>query len=430
MGKRGFRWRALRVALVGAAVAALAAVAAGSALAKVIINPATGQPVSIVPSIGSPLVQPNSCTTDCSALTYHFGPVQHGAQNEYSIFWAPAGHSFPSVYTSGLSTWWSNVQKDDYKASNVFAVTQQYYDLSGPGGAKAFVPYGITKKSQTIDTHAYPASGCSDGVVGDTVCLSDAQIRTEISRLIAAKGWATGLFTQFYVFLPQHVGECFGSGGSCFNTSFCAYHDWTGSYLYAVMPYTYQSAGCDANAYFGLGYANLSPIDPEVGVLSHEISETMTDPEINAWKDGSGNEIGDKCAYTYGSGGYGSPSGLPNNGNGFYNQTINGGQYLMQQEFSNREADCVSQDLDTQPKVSVVISPTSPTHGVSATFTANVTDPAGVSQVLWDFGDGTSGVTGSPAHHTYAAAGTYKVKVIVTDNHGNTKKSTKSVTVS
>lgn len=429
MVKRGLRSRALRIALVGAAVSALAAVVAGSALAQVIINPTTGQPISIVPSIGSPQVQPNSCTTDCTALLYHGGPVQHGAQNEYSIFWAPAGHSFPSSYTSGLSTWWSNVQKDDYKPSNVFAVNQQYYDFSGPGSSKAFVPYGITKKSQTIDTHAYPASGCSDGVAGHTVCLSDAQIQAEISRLIASKGWATGLFTQFYVFLPQNVGECFGSGAPCFNTNYCAYHNWNGSYLYAVEPYVFQSSGCDANLFFGLGYANLSPIDPEVGVLSHEISETMTDPQLNAWYDSSGNEIGDKCAYTYGPGGYGSSSGLPNNGNGFYNQTINGGQYLMQQEFSNRDANCVSKDLDTQPVVSVLVSPTSPTHGVSAQFTANITDPAGVNKVAWDFGDGAT-ATGNPVNHTYAAAGTYKVKVIVTDNHGNTKKVTKSVTVS
>ena len=48
------------------------------------------------------------------------------------------------------------------------------------------------------------------------------------------------------------------------------------------------------------GYANGSAIDPEVGVFSHELIETMTDPNLNAWDDSSGNEIGDKCAYIYG----------------------------------------------------------------------------------------------------------------------------------
>ncbi len=49
-----------------------------------------------------------------------------------------------------------------------------------------------------------------------------------------------------------------------------------------------------------------------------------------------------------------------------------------------------------------------------------------ISSYAWDFGDGTSG-TGKTATKTYAAAGTYPVKLTVTDNRGGTATITKQV---
>jgi len=46
------------------------------------------------------------------------------------------------------------------------------------------------------------------------------------------------------------------------------------------------------------------------------------------WYDASGFENGDECAYIFGS-----TRGAPG---GFYNQVINGGRFLTQQEFSNK----------------------------------------------------------------------------------------------
>lgn len=57
-------------------------------------------------------------------------------------------------------------------------------------------------------------------------------------------------------------------------------------------------------------------------------------------------------------------------------------------------------------------------------------DPDGsISSYSWQFGDG-SVATGVSPSHTYAAAGTYPVRLIVTDNQGATAELTKSVTVS
>jgi len=36
-------------------------------------------------------------------------------------------------------------------------------------------------------------------------------------------------------------------------------------------------------------------------VMYHELSETVTDPELNAWYDRRGYENGDKCAWNFGT---------------------------------------------------------------------------------------------------------------------------------
>ncbi|MBK8756846.1 MAG: PKD domain-containing protein [Actinomycetales bacterium] len=69
--------------------------------------------------------------------------------------------------------------------------------------------------------------------------------------------------------------------------------------------------------------------------------------------------------------------------------------------------------------------------GLDVTVTADgSTDEDGtIASIVWDFGDGTTGVTGSPATHRYAADGAYQVTVTVTDNAGGTATKTIPVTV-
>ncbi len=72
---------------------------------------------------------------------------------------------------------------------------------------------------------------------------------------------------------------------------------------------------------------------------------------------------------------------------------------------------------------------TSTVSNLTASFTDTSTDDGTIVSRSWDFGDGSSSTAANPSH-TYAAAGTYSVKLTVTDNEGKTGTTTRSVTVS
>jgi hypothetical protein len=89
-------------------------------------------------------------------------------------------------------------------------------------------------------------------------------------------------------------------------TNFCAYHDWMDSSApgvtlnYVVMPNESNFSGCSYASPYG-STARPNPFNDMTAVLSHEIAETVTDPNGNAWTDPNlgpsfGYEIGDLCA--------------------------------------------------------------------------------------------------------------------------------------
>ncbi|MEO9239355.1 MAG: hypothetical protein ABI418_14840, partial [Jatrophihabitantaceae bacterium] len=80
----------------------------------------------------------------------------------------------------------------------------------------------------------------------------------------------------------------------------------------------------DAGGSCGAGSVTGSSLDGVSIVEGHELAEAITDPELNAWYDSSGAEIGDICAWT----------GLAVIG-------LNGGSYPMQPLWSNAANACV-----------------------------------------------------------------------------------------
>ena len=72
--------------------------------------------------------------------------------------------------------------------------------------------------------------------------------------------------------------------------------------------------------------------------------------------------------------------------------------------------------------------PATGTHGQAITFSSACSMDA--SQYQWDFGDGSAASTDATATHTYAAAGTYTVKLMAMDKKGkNMSDTSKSITI-
>ena len=78
--------------------------------------------------------------------------------------------------------------------------------------------------------------------------------------------------------------------------------------------------------------------DGMVNVITHESEEAITDPDLNAWFDSSGNEDADKCNFKFG------PTQTAANGSKF-NQTFGGHNWMMQMEWENSRGGGCDQTL-------------------------------------------------------------------------------------
>jgi hypothetical protein len=246
-------------------------------------------------------------------LVYHGGPVMT-TNKTYAIYWVPNGYSIASGYDTKINQFFGDVAHDSNMGTNVYAVDTQYSSIQ----------YSSSVGGSWTDTGSFPSSGCPT-YEDVTECLTDAQIQAEVDHAISVNGWTRSGTNMFFVFTPALVGSCFDSSGSeCAYTAYCAYHGTTNSgAIYANQPYA-AHGGCDQGEYPN-GSSNQA--DPTINVVSHEHNEAITDPQLNAWYDQGGSEIGDKCAWLFGP--------LQGPAGGEYNQTINGHHYFLQMEWSN-----------------------------------------------------------------------------------------------
>jgi hypothetical protein len=268
-----------------------------------------------------------------SNLSYHNGRVMQSGNTVYAIYWKPDGYEMADSYMSLINQFFADVAADSGKQTNVYYSDTQYYggDLGGNKASK--ILYKVAVGGSAIDTTPFPASGCSDSFAETSVCLTDAQLRAEITNVIKAKGWQAAPNNIFFLFTPKGVGSCYGS--SCAFSNYCAYHSWysdptlTSTVYYANQPYADTvSYACDANQ-----HPNGNDADATISIVSHEHNEVITDPQGNAWYDLRGYENADKCAWNFGA--VSGPQGAQ------YNQTINGHHYFLQQEWSNAHSRCV-----------------------------------------------------------------------------------------
>lgn len=231
-------------------------------------------------------------------LVWGGGPVQHSPKI-YLVFWGWSSSSDTTSDPDGLAQYLINY----YTAlggSNLANVATQYNDNSGyitnPHPQYLGAWYDSSKPAQTY---------------------TDAQVAAEAVKAASHFGYSAD--ANYIVVTPT------GYTQSGFASQWCGYHNSTsgssGPIAYTNLPYT-----PDAGSGCGEGSVN-SPgtLDGASIVGGHEAEETVTDPGAgNGWLDSSGQEIGDKCAWTNDS-----------------NQTMYGGAVFPNQpEWSNAISGC------------------------------------------------------------------------------------------
>lgn len=311
-----------------------------------------------------------------AALQYHRGPVI-AASNTYTIYWDP-NTSYPKDVTRTIDEYFHNVGAASGQLSNVFALSAQY---TGAGGTRA--TYNSTWRGAYTDRDNYPGLGCSVG----PVCLTDAQIRTELESFIAANNLPTGLGYIYFVLTPPGVTVCTDGGtpGKCSVSSvteeeekkgvepngFCSYHSAAEAsspspIIYAVQPWVAGEAGrvikelpvetegatkevldCQNRVFlvephqtgvldeFGNYESGLA--DVLINDLSIEQNNMVADPLLNGWyQNGTNAEQSDLCQGVFSP----APEQLPKvpettKALPFTNETINENAYYLQWQYSS-----------------------------------------------------------------------------------------------
>ena len=180
-------------------------------------------------------------------------------------------------------------------------------------------------------------------------------------------------------------------------------------------------------------------MDAMISVIAHELSETVTDPLLSAWYDANGEEVADKCAWTFGTT-FAAPNGST------ANITLGSFDFLIQQEFSNASDSCVM-SYNATPNYTLSVSPPSqsagqngttgnytvtvnPTNGFSSPVTFSVTGlPAGAIANPFSPNPASTTSAFNISAGTAAAAGTYALTITgVSGNLSHTAQATLVVT--
>jgi hypothetical protein len=410
--------------LAAALATALLALLTLAPHAGAVVTPVGGHQYGVQPETAAPpeITEP---------LSYGNGPVVHNSAS-YVLYWDHHSGEITGEWQRIISGFLANVGADSGALSNDFAVITQYHDTTGAKAA-----YEQTFRGAYTDTDEFPSSGnCSGGAK----CLTDAQIRAELTKYIVDIGLPTGLNPTsgptpiYYLFTPPGWTVCLegsGESGHCSSPAsanpICSYHSFipaggplSSTVLYAVEPWTAgnygtfgspqvsgskcqdgsgvlqepNQIGLGAEGRYGAGLA-----DVIVNNVTHQALSTATNPLFNAWRDTGldSNEVVDKCRNDFLGGELLEPpsSSVEKNTQAgkAHNQSLGGIPYYLNDVFNQAAAfapypgaRCIT-GVNIRPQFTAQNPIRSGDVATFNTTQSNIT--LGVQKYNWSFGDGT-----------------------------------------
>ena len=197
-------------------------------------------------------------------MTYHDGKIMPTADTQ-SIFWGTSWGNYKGDKITGIDAWYSGFGNSDYAKTS-----DEYQGSNGQVGPVT------TYTGHVIDSTA-STSGNKTATILAVVC-----------RAIPNPNPSGNGYYAVYADTPRHGNYCaYHSYGTCNGTpvQFAYFFNLDGD------------AGCDPQDSSELHSQGLAAL---ANVSGHELSEARTDPASpGAWYDSSGEENGDKCAWTF-----------------------------------------------------------------------------------------------------------------------------------
>ncbi|WKE66385.1 hypothetical protein PVT67_03800 [Gallaecimonas kandeliae] len=237
-----------------------------------------------------------------NGISYHGGPVMLGTVNAYYIWYGNwSGYNSAKNILPDLIT--------GLNGSSIYNINNSYYD-----GNNNHVSNSVNLAGQVND------SGSRGTVLGDS------DIQAIVANAINNLGLPQDTNAVYFVLTAPDVQETSG-----FGSQYCGWHT-KGTINGQTIKYSFVGDAV-TQAPSGCGVNNPSPngdggADAMASVIFHELSEAVTDPELNAWYDTRGYENADKCAWTFGS--------TYTTGNGATaNVNLGGRDWLLQQNWLN-----------------------------------------------------------------------------------------------
>ena len=156
---------------------------------------------------------------------------------------------------------------------------------------------------------------------GTSTSLSDTDIRNIVDRNVGGSKLPYNSNGVYFVITSSNVTA---SSGFC--TQYCGWHTHgnvsAGHVRYAFIGNAHRClSACAAQT---ISPNNNAGVDGAISVLTHELEEANTDPDINAWLDSRGYENADKCAWTFGHSQFQTSNGS------WANMTFGGHNWLIQ----------------------------------------------------------------------------------------------------
>jgi hypothetical protein len=202
--------------------------------------------------------------TSSPDLVYHGGPVLSSATTVTAIFWG-SGWSSPGDKIAGLDTFYGGIGGSAY-----LGTTTEY--TSGSGHVSSAVNYAGHVMSSLSTSRRAP---------------STSTVLNVVAKAIGNNAVPNGYYP---VYSDQPRG----------GANYCAWHTW-GSVNGTPVEFAFffnldNDPGCDVSSSPSGQSQGLAALG---NVSGHELSESLTDPQLNAWYDKSGGENADKCAWTF-----------------------------------------------------------------------------------------------------------------------------------